>query len=86
MANVESVENVQNVDKESEWETTQQIMIDSEYFDQIIAMYLSGRLQMKGKSTELRYREYIHTSKGHGFRVSGYDKNICIEKRRRIGQ
>lgn len=69
-----------------EWETTQQIMIDKEYMDQIVAMYLSGRLQMGGVSTELHYREYISTSKGHGFRVSGYDRNICIEKRKRVGQ
>lgn len=69
-----------------EWETTQQIMIDKEYMDQIVAMYLSGRLQMRGATTELHYREYISTSKGHGFRVSGYDRNICIEKRKRVGQ
>jgi hypothetical protein len=84
MSNVESAESVQNVEQESEWETTQQIMIDRDFMDQIVAIYLSGRLQMKNKTTELRYNEYISTSKGHGIRMRGFDRNVCIEKRKRI--
>ena len=67
-----------------EWVTTQQIMIDTAYMDQIVAVYLSARMHMDG-STKLIHEQFISTSKGHGFRVREFGGNICIEKRKRNG-
>lgn len=66
-----------------EWESIQKVMVDVPFMDQIVALYMSYRKDMKGKGTELRGREYISTSKGHGIEVSFYDKNICIDKKKR---
>ena len=71
-------------DATDEWVTTQQIMIDTAYMDQIVAVYLSARMHMDG-STKLIHEQFISTSKGHGFRVREFGGNICIEKRKRNG-
>lgn len=85
MSNVESVENVeQNEDQKGTWEIVQQIHIDQPFMDQIVAAYLSARAQMDKKGTKLVHKEYVSTSKGHGIQVRVFDRNVCIEKKRRI--